>query len=44
MTAIIDEALEILADTEPEYGDRGLANQRPLTATMEEREAPDGCE
>ena len=32
MTATIDDALEILASTGPEYGDRGLANHGPMAA------------
>ena len=32
MTATIDDVLEILASTGPEYGDRGLANHGPMAA------------
>ena len=32
MTATIDNALEILASTGPEYGDRGLSNHGPMAA------------
>ncbi len=43
-TAATDEALEILANTGPEYGDGGLANHGPLMATLAETEALNGCE
>ena len=44
MTATTDEALEILANTGPKYGDGGLANHGPLMATLAETEALNGCE